>query len=386
MAAQRAFKPVNTALKAKNYKEAVNQVNKLRQDSLYKNDAQLCLYSMEAYKGLNDGENTKLYLKRSYDTVAFFNTTLQIVQEAARLDSIRRNLEQENKNAPAKWQKTSVSYLQRYFPNLHPGAIFFYQRKKYPEAMSYLRTCIDLPQTETGKAAQLTNRLAVIQSSLYLTAAFNSKNYAEVHRYEQQALEDSASRATVMECLTYTAEAENDTAQYRHWLQEGMAAYPQHTLFFTRLADLYASRRDFTSVLHIAQTQLERDSADVSALAGRCMAQLNLVRLDDCITTGQLLLQADSTNTEAHYYIGAAYVGKAAQVELPLGVSTNKYRKALQQQQSLYRQAETYLEAYRKLAPQAQKRWAPLLYKVYLALNEGDKFAEIEKMLQWLNE
>ena len=88
--AQRAFKPVRTALKAKNYKEAVNQVNKLRQDSTYKYNTDLCLLSMEAQKGLNDAENTKLYLKQAYDTVAFFSTTRLIVQEAVRVDSIER--------------------------------------------------------------------------------------------------------------------------------------------------------------------------------------------------------------------------------------------------------------------------------------------------------
>ena len=77
-------------------------------------------------------------------------------------------------------------------------------------------------------------------------------------------------------------------------------------------------------------------------------------------------------------------MGKATQVQLPANALSKAYTQALKQQQAYYREAETSLEAYRTLAPNLQKRWAPLLYKVYLALNEGKKFAEIEKILQWL--
>lgn len=69
--AQKAFKPVTTALKAKNYKEAIQQINKLRADSTYCNNAKLCIYSIEANSGLNDAQNMKIYLKQSYDTLAF---------------------------------------------------------------------------------------------------------------------------------------------------------------------------------------------------------------------------------------------------------------------------------------------------------------------------
>lgn len=59
-------------MKAKNYKEVLNLVTKLREDSVYQNHPKLCIYSIEAQRGLNDAENMKLYLKRSYDTIAFF--------------------------------------------------------------------------------------------------------------------------------------------------------------------------------------------------------------------------------------------------------------------------------------------------------------------------
>ena len=220
--------------------------------------------------------------------------------------------------------------------------------------------------------------------ALYLLAAFNEKNYPEVHRYETEALADTTSRPLIVESLVYTAEAEGDTARYHHWLREGFNAYPEQTVFFTRLADLYAQHHDFQGVMQIADELLQNDSASVSARLAQCMALLNMAQLDACIQAGRDLLAVDTANVEAHYYIGASFVGKATQVQLPANALSKAYTQALKQQQAYYREAETSLETYRTLAPNLQKRWAPLLYKVYLALNEGKKFAEIEKILQWL--
>ena len=90
--AQKAFKPVTTALKAKNYKEALQQIGMLRKDSLYRENTKLCVYAIEAQRGLNDAENMKLYLKQNYDTLSFFSTTYEIVREAIRLDSIEKKM------------------------------------------------------------------------------------------------------------------------------------------------------------------------------------------------------------------------------------------------------------------------------------------------------
>lgn len=93
------------------------------------------------------------------------------------------------------------------------------------------------------------------------------------------------------------------------------------------------------------------------------------------------MLQVDSANVEANYYIGASYAAKALQLKLPDNALKSDYKKAHEQQKSYYREAEPYLERYKELAPDSKNRWAPLLYKVYLGLNRGKKFAEIEKLL-----
>ena len=40
------------------------------------------------------------------------------------------------------------------------------------------------------------------------------------------------------------------------------------------------------------------------------------------------------------------------------------------------------MEAYRKLAPADKERWAPALYRIYLHLNMGKQFDEIDRLLK----
>jgi hypothetical protein len=56
-----------------------------------------------------------------------------------------------------------------------------------------------------------------------------------------------------------------------------------------------------------------------------------------------------------------------------------KYRQELQR---LYAAARPYMEKYRQLMPADRQRWAPALYRIYLNLNMGKQFEEIDKLMR----
>ena len=55
-----------------------------------------------------------------------------------------------------------------------------------------------------------------------------------------------------------------------------------------------------------------------------------------------------------------------------------KDRKVLM---GLYREAKQPMEMLRKLAPNDKERWGMPLYRIYLNLNMGAEFAEIEQIV-----
>ena len=47
-----------------------------------------------------------------------------------------------------------------------------------------------------------------------------------------------------------------------------------------------------------------------------------------------------------------------------------------------YQSARTYMETYRKMSPDEKSKWAPALYRIYLNLNMGRQFDEIDELLK----
>lgn len=379
-AAQKAFKPVKTALKDKKYGEAAKQVQTLRKDTLWKDNPKLAVFNIEAQRGLNDAENMKLYLKRNYDTLALFSTTLQIVKECVWLDSLERAQEKSG-NGKRHNRRFIVEQLQRYFPNLHAASRFLYSHAKYAEAMPYLEVCINLPHSPLGKEAHLQARSETNNAVLYMSCAYNSKQFGLVKRFQDLALSDSLYRSSALQCLSLTSETTNDTVSLHKWLEQGWTEYPREPFFFLHLADFFTQRKDYNEVLRVARAQYATDSTSQAVLMAGCNAAFHLENFELCTQAALKLMKSDSLNAEAYYYAGASQAALANAVILPDNINSSAYRKAMQQKHAYALKAEPWLEQFRAMAPNEQKRWAPLLYQVYLTLNRGKKFAEIDALM-----
>lgn len=88
--------------------------------------------------------------------------------------------------------------LQKYFPNMNAAARYFYKIRNYSEAMRYLRTCLELPHTTLGQAAQLSTQADAMNAVRYMTSAYSTKQYGEVLRYDSLALSVTHVRADMM--------------------------------------------------------------------------------------------------------------------------------------------------------------------------------------------
>lgn len=379
------LKTIRTALKNNKYKDALTAIAQLRKDSATANNPKLCLYAIEANHGLNDAENTKIYLKKSYDTLTFFSTTHEIIRECVRLDSLERSAI-EMSGQKRHYAHIVKDEILKYFPNIIAAGRYYYKQKKFAESMQYLRTSLDLPKSETGKEvglqATIEEAKQLKNAAFYTAAAFFSKNYAEVSRYHEKALLDTASHIAVIYYMALTAEAQNDTTSYRQWLERGWKEAPLQPPFFVRLANYHSQAENYKEVLRIAQVQLQTDSNDVAARFATTAAQLHLQQYDEAVRSGEQLLAKDTTNAETYFFVGSARVAQSKAVQLPDNVNSSAYRKAIALRRSYAEQALPYLEKYRELAPNETTKWAPMLYHVFLTLNQGSKFAEIEKLMQ----
>jgi hypothetical protein len=80
---------------------------------------------------------------------------------------------------------------------------------------------------------------------------------------------------------------------------------------------------------------------------------------------------------EAYYNAGVAYINKAFAME-----KVRANNKKRQQIKNNYSMSLKYMEKYRAMRPEDKDRWAAALYNIYLKLNMGKEFEEIDKMLR----
>lgn len=381
--AQKALRNVRELLKGGKAAEALTQIAKLEKDSVISQEPRLYNYGVEANIALNDAQNEKAFLKQAYDTAQFFSSTYGICLYALRTDSAEQRLLTSRGKKP-KYQKADAEYLHKYYKNLSAGGRYFYRKKNYAEAAKYLRLALDIPTLKLwGGNTEETQKPQYVESAaLLLRAAFQQKDYPLVVKYKDVALRDTTpSRPVILETLARTYEAQGDTANYLLTIRDGLQAFPKAPYFFTEMADYYAEHGNHTATLQLADTLLRTDSTNLYFLSAKSLALMNLGRDEESIATSQRILAIDSTISEVYYYTGAAYCNLADAVQLPTTINSRAYKKADAQRTGYYKAACPYLEKYRQLVPAAKEKWAPLLYNVYLAMNQGDKFEEIQRIM-----
>jgi tetratricopeptide (TPR) repeat protein len=160
----------------------------------------------------------------------------------------------------------------------------------------------------------------------------------------------------------------------------GYNEYPEHPYFFPRLADYFTAKGQYDDVLKLTEQGLKTNADNQLFLLAQSIAQLNAGYYDECLKTSERLIALNDTMPEAYFNIATVHLNRALKLE-----QENEPRKNHAQLVKLYQDARPYMEAYRKLAPDDKKRWAPALYRIYLNLNMGKRFDEIDRVLKTLN-
>lgn len=384
LSAQKALKPLRALIKNKNGNDAAAMVIQLCADSALRNEPRLYELGRQAAILVNNVENEKIYLHQSYDTLRFFSSTYDIIDYALRLDSLESALQQHTKRKPA-YRKESRALLRQHHRNLAAGGRYLYATRRYAQSLRYMQMYLDAPCAPLwgDDASLLLTAPYAEMAFLHQKSAFLAGQYALVPRYASINLCDTTlRRAQSLEFLALSAQALGDTASYTAYLRTGLADYPQRPFFFSRLTEDYGRAGDHQSVLRLAAESLARDSINILALEAQNLAQLSLARYADAAETARRMLHIDSTLVEPNYYLSAALCNLATEVTMPVSINSRAYKRANAQRSAFYQEALPYAERYREKRPEAEAKWAPLLYKIYLHLNRGKQFDEISEILR----
>ena len=331
----------------------------------------------DAVQAQYDEANKRFYLKQQQDTATFFKLVRRLYTVAETMDSVDALPDTKGRVRP-QYRKTHAETLSRLMPNLYSGGAYFIRKQQWQQSFDFYETYLDcfnqplfadvLTTAAADDKQQHARQLAAYWA---LYSAYLMHDPVRTLRHRDLALLEQSKRANT---LQYVAEAWNelkDDSSYVATLTTGFNEFPRNTYFFPRLIDNYSAKRMYAEALDITDKALESCDTCQLFLYAKASLLLNLGRNDEAIDYAKRV-DGDVLH-EANYTAAVAMMNKVSRLN---ELSDKKQITAL------CSEAKPYMEAYRKQEPDAKDKWAPVLYRIYLNLNMGKEFDEIDQLLK----
>ncbi len=357
--------------------KAEKMMSDLLKDSASRTNEKVWLTLFDAVKKQYEQGNEKLYLKQKYDTASLFTTARKMFTILEAFDSLDARPNKKGE-VELKYRDKHAEFLNTYRPNLYNAGSYHLRKSNFQEAYTYFDTYIDCagqPLFEKYKYADSDTLLP--QAAFYaLYAGYRLKDAQKVFKYQTLAEGDSARLDNIIQYLAETHLMQKDTAAYVKELLRGFDTHPSHPFFFPRLIDYYNGRGETDTAMVFIDRALATDSVSQLYLFAKSSALLNTGRYEECINVTQKLLALNDSLPEANCNMGLAYYNKALQLDK----TTQRGRKNRRAANEMYAKARPYMERYRQMAPEQKAKWLPALYTIYLNLNMGKEFEEIDRL------
>ena len=359
--------------------EAESSMRKLLCDSANKSNVKIWLVLFSAVKKQYEEVNEKMYLKQPADTANFFSATFRMFGVLEGLDSIDA-MPAKNGKVKLNYRKRHAEYLNSLRSNLYNGGLFYTARKNYQQAFDCFAAYIDCAeQPMFADYDYRANDGKMPRAAFYAVYnGFKTGNVGQTLRYADIAKKDTAKLDAIYQYMAETYRAAGDTAHCVGVLESGAARYPKSGYFFSHLFDYYFKHGDTKSALALCDKTIEADSLSIVGLFAKSTVLLSLKEYDGCIDLCNRIISIDAKQADAYLNAGLAYFNQAVTLDLAKKHSRNDRTRMLQ----LYRKALPYMQTYRSLAPGEKSQWAMPLYTIYLNLNMGKEFDEIDTLMR----
>lgn len=339
----------------------------------------------ECNRKLHMQQNVKLYLKQKYDTAAFYSTLLKMFQQLWLCDSVESQPDEKGRIRIHN-RKRSRELLLSYRRNLYNGGLFHYRKNVAAAAFPYFDTYVGCASHPMFGADSLARTDTLLAKAAYFAAitAFQSKQPKGVVRHAQLAQEADIQDYLVQEYLCRAYEALADSVHHVQALWQGLHQYASHPYFFSHLQDYLVATSQLDRALEVADSMIHVDRRNPLYWYARSLVLLRQERDRDAIDACDSCIACDSNYVDAYYNKGIASLNLAVIYTEQACTDLDDPRCLRDQQiiRSLYNLAKLPMERVRELQPDNVRRWAVPLYRIYLHLNMGREFDEMDRLLQ----
>ncbi len=363
----------------KDLDKAQASMEKLLKDSANRMNKKIWTVLFEAVKKQYEQGNEQLYLKQKYDTAKLFNLTRQLFIVAQGLDSVEMVPDRKGR-VELEYRKTHAEYLAHIRTNLYNGGTWFIHKQKYEDAYKFFDQYIACAHSQLFKQYQFAEHDKNLPSAAYYAvySGYKMQNAQATLHHSYEALKDTAHYNYMLQYLAETYKLEKDTTRYVSTLKEGFERAPKFSYFFPRLVDYYLDDNQLDSAMSVVNKAIAIDPANPLYLYTQSGILLDMGQYKSCIEVCDKVISMAPNMAEAYCNAGLSYFNMAVELDKNTQVSRKKHDEIL----SDYKKALPYLVKYRELAPEAKSKWAFPLYTIYLNMNMGKEFDEIDKIIK----
>lgn len=359
--------------------KAEQSMRKLLQDSTNRHNDKIWDVLFESLRKQYAQGNEKLYLNQKYDTLALFGIASRMMAAMVEYDSIDA-MPDEKGRVRLTHRKDNGEVLNTLRPNLYNGGLFLIRKQKYAEAYKLLGQYIDamhLPLFASYRYAE-TDRQLPVASYWAMYCAYKIKDNAGVLAHAPLALKDMGHHELALQHLSETYEGMGRGEEYLTTLKDGFDSYPLSPFFYSHLIEYYTKAKQWDEALRLTDRALEVDSTRTLFHLAKSSILLNLGEYDRCFAICDSLLQTGDSIPEANLNAGLAKFNQGVMLNKTALQSARQKARVME----CYKTAMPYLEAYRAVRPDRKDAWGLPLYTIYLNLNLGKKFDEIDQLMR----
>lgn len=350
----------------------------LSKDSASRQNPKVYLTLYQALQKQYESGNEKLYLKEKYDTASLFSLTKKMYGTLETLDSIDA-LPDKKGRTETKYRKKHAGEIGPLRPNLYNGGTYYLKKDDYKTAYGYFEEYIDCAAQPLFDGYVFPDSGRHNEEAAYWATfcGHKQKDADMTLKHAGQALADTARRKFTYMHIAEAYKQKGNDSLYVKTLHDGFNDSPSFLFFFAGLMDYYKDKERTDSMLSITERALNTDGRNKLFLFARSTVLLDVGKNEECMTVCDTLISICDTLAEPYFNAGIACLNIILNLE-----DRPAQQKDKEKIRSMYTVAQTYMEKYRALAPDEKDKWAFPLYRIYLNLNEGDKFDEIDKILK----
>ena len=375
LAQKKELSQARTILKSKRGVEQAEQLmTKLLKDSANRQDKRIYAVWYESVLMQYQAVNEKLYMKQRQDTAQFFELTRRLFNVAEALDSLDMRPDRKGRVDP-EFRKENAEQLMKFRPNLFVASTYFVRKSDFKKAYDFMEAYMDCARQPLFTGYHLDSLDERMPEAAYWATycGYRMNDPVLTLRYRHLALRDTARAEYTLQYMSEARRHLNDDSLYMETLREGFRRYPTNSYFFPRLMDYYTARGDNAEALNVVNRALEVNDSSMLYLYAKSTVLFNMGRYDESIALSDTLIARNDSMPDPYYNAGTAYLNKALKLH-PL--------REKKQLKLTYQKARPYMERYRQLAPDQKQKWGPALYRIYLNLNMGRQFDEIDQLMK----